>query len=292
MTTINNSPKNKNTSENQEPQTTGHSWDGIQEYNTPAPRWWLIVWLITIIWSIIYWIFFPTWPTISGNTKGVNNWSGSSQLMEEQAKIDEKQQLYLDKFSKLSFEQIKKDPELMEFALNGGQAAFKENCAACHGTGAQGSKGFPNLNDDDWLWGGKIEDIYTTLQYGIRANHPKTRNSVMPSFGIDQILTKNEIKSVAEYVMSLSGNGATNAQGQEIFTAQCAICHGANAKGGREFGAPNLTDAIWLYGKNPEDIIYTITYSRAGVMPNWGERLDDNTIKQLSIYVHSLGGGE
>lgn len=273
-------------------ETTGHSWDGIEEYGNPAPRWWLIVWVISIIWAIIYWFFYPSWPIASGNNKGLKNWSSKSELKEEQITLEKNKALYLEKFSNANFKQIESDPILMKFALAGGRAAFKENCAACHGSGSNGGKGFPNLNDDDWLYGGKIEDIYTTLLYGIRSNHKKTRSSMMPAFGMDQILTKDEIESVADYVLNLSSKENHNSKGEQIFKSQCASCHGIDGKGNREIGAPNLTDAIWLYGKNKSDVIETITYSRAGVMPSWIGRLDDNTIKQLAIYVHSLGGGE
>ena len=282
----------KNKNENKQIETTGHEWDGLREYNIPAPRWWLIVWIICIVWSVIYWFFYPTWPTPGGNSKGSLEWTQQSQLAESQKEIFEVKKAYLDKFTKASFEQIQKDPELFEFAINGGRAAFKENCAACHGTGAQGAKGFPNLNDDDWLWGGKITDIYQTLKYGIRSGHEKARFNQMPAFGLDKILTKDEIEKTAEYVLSLSNKGQFDAEGEKIFKANCVSCHGADAKGNRNLGAPNLTDAIWLFGDKKEDVIYTITHARNAVMPYWSERLDDNTIRQLAIYVHSLGGGE
>lgn len=284
--------QNNNTDDKNKVKTTGHDWDGIQEYNIPAPRWWLIVWIICIIWAFGYWIFYPTWPTPGGNSKGSLNWSGKSQLAESQKEITAKKSVYLEKFMKADFKAIKKDPELMEFALNGGKTAFQDNCAACHGSGAGGSKGFPNLNDDDWLWGGKIEDIYQTLQYGIRSGHEKARASQMPSFGLDQILNKEQIEHVSEYVLSLSGKEKFNRDGQIIFKENCASCHGFEAKGDRKVGAPNLTDAIWLYGNSKEDLRYTIYYARAGVMPYWKGRLDDATIKSLAIYIHSLGGGE
>jgi len=273
-------------------ETTGHEWDGIREYNIPAPRWWLIVWIICIIYSIGYWFFYPTWPTKGGNSKGSLNWTQQSQLAESQKEIDAKKNIYLEKFSKSSFEQIQKDPKLMEFALNGGRSAFRENCAACHGTGAAGSKGFPNLNDDDWLWGGKISDIYQTLKYGIRSSHDKTRFSQMPSFGLDKVLKKDEIEAVAEYALSLSGKAEKNLAGEKIFKANCVACHGQNGGGDKLVGAPNLADAIWLYGDKKEDVIFSIYYAQAGVMPYWINRLDDNTIRQLTLYVHSLGGGE
>ncbi len=273
-------------------ETTGHDWDGISEYNIPAPRWWLIVWIICIIWAVVYWFFYPTWPIPGGHSKGILNWSQQSQLAKSQAEIDAKKSVYLEQISKLTPAQIKKDPKLLEFALNGGRAAFKENCAACHGSGAQGFKGFPNLNDDDWLWGGKLEDIEQTLYYGIRSGHDKARVSQMPSFGLDKVLTKAEVNDVAEYVMSLSDSSIKNQRGEKIFAANCVSCHGAKGKGDRLVGAPNLTDKIWLYGGTKEDLVYTVTYARAGVMPFWKGRLDDNTIKQLTLYVHSLGGGE
>jgi cytochrome c oxidase cbb3-type subunit 3 len=282
----------KNNKDKKPIETTGHEWDGVSEYNIPAPRWWLITWIICIIWAVGYWFFYPTWPVKGGNTKGSLNWTQKSELAESQLEIENRKNVYLEKFSKSNFEEIFKDKQLTAFALNGGRAAFKENCAACHGTGAQGGKGFPNLNDDDWLWGGKIDDIYTTLKYGIRSSHEKSRASQMPSFGLDKILKKEEIESVVEYVMSLSGKAEANAKGEEIFKANCVVCHSVGGKGGRSFGAPNLSDAIWLYGGSKEDITYTINYAYAGVMPYWEGRLDEQTIKQLSIYVHSLGGGE
>jgi cytochrome c oxidase cbb3-type subunit 3 len=289
-----NKNSNNKLSKHNKPETTGHSWDGIEEYNTPAPRWWLIVWLVCIIWSVIYWLFYPAWPIAGGNTKGISDWTSKSQLKENQIVIKQKKDVYLQRFNKASFDEILQDKELMAFALNGGKSAFQNNCAACHGTGAAGGKGFPNLNDDDWIWGGKIEDIYTTLIYGIRSGNDQAKNSVMPSFGLDKILTKTEIEQVADYVMSFSGsdNQEKTLAGEKIFKNNCAACHGENGKGGREVGAPNLTDRIWLYGASKQDIIHSIVYSRAGVMPYWSSRLDDDTIRQLTIYVHSLGGGE
>ncbi len=272
--------------------TTGHDWDGVSEYNVPAPRWWLIVWIICIIWAVIYWFFYPTWPTISGNTKGSLNWTKFSELNGEQKKIEEKKIVYLEQMSKKSLEEIRQDEKLMQFALNTGKSAFRENCSACHGQGAQGYKGYPNLNDDDWLWGGKLSDIYQTLLYGIRSGHDSARVNQMPSFGLDKVLKKAEINDTIEYVLSLSNKSEFNARGEAIFKANCVACHGNEGKGNQELGAPNLTDAIWLYGSDKKDIYYTIYDARAGVMPFWKNRLDDNTIKSLTLYVHSLGGGK
>ena len=288
----------KNSKENQKNKkslesygTTGHDWDGVSEYNVPAPRWWLIVWIICIIWAVIYWFFYPTWPTLSGNTKGSLNWTKFSELSGEQKKIEEKKIVYLEQMSKKSLPEILEDEKLMQFALNTGKSAFRENCSACHGQGAQGYKGYPNLNDDDWLWGGKLSDIYQTLLYGIRSGHDLARVNQMPSFGLDKVLKKAEINDTIEYVLSLSNKSEFNARGEAIFKANCVACHGNEGKGNQELGAPNLTDAIWLYGSDKKDIYYTIYYARAGVMPFWKNRLDDNTIKSLALYVYSLGGG-
>jgi len=286
---------NKNKQDNQKNKTkhstTGHSWDEISEYNIPTPRWWLIVWVICIIWAFIYWFFYPAWPTISGNSKGSLNWSKFSQLQEAQKKVDEKKQQYLQQINSSSFSEIKQNQQLMQFVLNAGKSAFYENCSACHGRGHQGGFGYPNLNDDDWLWGGKVEDIYQTLLYGIRSGHEKARINQMPSFGLDGVLKSHEIKDVASFVRSLSGLEKTNENGAKIFANNCVACHGAQGKGNQQLGAPNLTDKIWLYYSDANEVYKTIYYSRAGVMPFWQGRLDDNTIKILSIYIHSLGGG-
>ncbi|NBR95255.1 MAG: cytochrome-c oxidase, cbb3-type subunit III [Proteobacteria bacterium] len=286
---------NKNKQDNQKNKTkhstTGHSWDEISEYNIPTPRWWLIVWVICIIWALIYWFFYPAWPTISGNSKGSLNWSKFSQLQEAQKKVDEKKQQYLQQINSSSFSEIKQNQQLMQFVLNAGKSAFYENCSACHGRGHQGGFGYPNLNDDDWLWGGKVEDIYQTLLYGIRSGHEKARINQMPSFGLDGVLKSHEIKDVASFVRSLSGLEKTNENGAKIFANNCVACHGAQGKGNQQLGAPNLTDKIWLYYSDANEVYKTIYYSRAGVMPFWQGRLDDNTIKILSIYIHSLGGG-
>lgn len=273
-------------------ETTGHEWDGLKELNNPAPRWWLWVFLITIIWAFGYWIFYPTWPTLSGHTKGSLGWTQYEKLKQEQAEIEVRQQSWLERFRKASFDEIKKDPELYEFARAGGAVAFKENCAACHGTGAAGMKGYPNLNDDDWLWGGKIEDIYRTLQVGVRSTHEDTHTSLMPAFGRDGLLNRNEIREVADYVISLSTDTPLEGKGKTLFADNCATCHGKDGEGNRELGAPKLNDAIWLYGGDKETVVETITSARAGVMPSWKHRLSDDTLRQLSIYVHSLGGGE
>jgi cytochrome c oxidase cbb3-type subunit 3 len=201
----------------------------------------------------------------------------------------------MDKIAAADPTAIKADPELLRFSLAGGEAAFGDNCSPCHGRGAQGSTGYPNLNDDNWLWGGTLDDIHLTLKVGIRSTHPDTRDNPMPAFGRDEILEPAQITDVTEFVLLISGSEAVTeaaARGKAIFAEQCTACHGEEGKGNMELGAPNLTDRIWLYGGTRDAILQTVRNSRAGVMPAWEGRLSPETLKQLTVYVHSLGGGQ
>lgn len=274
--------------------TTGHEWDGIKELNTPLPRWWLWLFYITIIWSIGYWAVYPAWPTISGYTTGILRYSSRADVAVELAGL---QQLRGDKAAELAaapLADIEKNSALLLFARAQGKAAFGDNCAPCHGIGAVGSKGYPNLNDDDWLWGGTLADIHQTIEVGIRSGHPKARESQMIAFG--STLKTDQIVDVANYVRSIAGlpvrPGANLNTGKSLFAANCAVCHGDDGKGKREVGAPNLTDRIWLYGSDEATIIDIITKGRAGVMPSWAGRLDAATIKALAVYVHTLGSNK
>lgn len=294
-------------------ETTGHEWDGLKELNNPAPRWWVWVWIACTIWAVGYWFVYPAWPTAwpgfgsaeveqtgsvtrvtTGATEGAAGWTEYKQLADSQAEILARQAQYLDKFQQASYDQISQDPELYAFAQAGGNALFKNNCSVCHGADAQGSKGFPNLSDDDWLWGGDLASIEQTIRFGIRSEHDETRQSAMPSFGKDELLEKEEIEQVVDYVLSLSSEEGPKADalGAEVFANNCASCHGEQGKGGRDFGAPNLTDQIWLYGNEKEEVYNSVFNAHAGVMPHWQGKLDEDAIRQLTIYVHSLGGGE
>lgn len=278
-------------------ETTGHEWDGIKELNKPSPRWWVVVFVLVVVWAFGYWFFFPSWPVPGGNLQGFLGWTQYKQLAEEQRQIATLQQKYTDKIHNSTLEEIQNDKDLYAFAKDAGAAAFRQNCTACHGLNAQGSKGYPNLNDNDWLWGGRLKDIYKTISVGIRSTDPDTRSSEMPAFGRDGILKSRQIEDVAEYVLALhQGNNVkiTSAykRGQAIFATNCAICHGKNGDGSRMLGAPKLNDDIWLYGGDRETLINVINNPPNGVMPAWKERLGDDTIKELTIYVHSLGGGE
>ncbi len=276
-------------------ETTGHEWDGIKELNTPLPRWWLWVFYATVIWSIGYWVLYPAWPTLTGYTQGVLDQSQRDDVKAAVDKLKAERQVLGRQLANAPLDQIESNPELLQFAREAGKSAFGDNCATCHGSGAQGFKGYPNLNDDVWLWGGKLEDIRKTIAVGVRSTHPETRTSLMPAFGRDKLLEPKQIDDLTEYVLSIAGQKAdahAAARVQTLFAEQCASCHGADGKGLREFGAPNLTDREWLYGGSKLEIKAQIERGGGGVMPTWGSRLDPMTIDALAVYVHSLGGGE
>lgn len=276
--------------------TTGHEWDGIKELNTPLPRWWILTFYATITWAIGYWVVYPAWPLVSGYTAGLFHYSTRASVGRDLADLEKLRGQKMAVLGSASLDAIENDPALLALARARGKTVFADNCAPCHGSGAAGAKGFPNLNDDDWLWGGALDQIMQTIQFGARSGHAKAHEGQMLAFGRDGMLKTDEIATVANYVRSLSGlSTAANfdaAAGKKIFAENCATCHGADAKGNQEVGAPNLTDQIWLYGSDEATLIETITNGRAGVMPAWVGRLDPVTIKALTVYVHSLGGGK
>lgn len=275
--------------------TTGHEWDGIKELNTPLPRWWVNLFYATIVWSIAYWVVYPAWPLISSHTTGLWGYTNRGAVVEELSALKAKRGQSAAALEKASLDDIKKTPALSQIANAIGKAAFGDNCVPCHGMGGVGSKGYPNLADDDWLWGGDLAIIETTLKHGIRSTNDKdTRIGDMMAFGKTGVLKKDEIEQVVDYARSLSklDTKADIAKGKELFATNCASCHGDDGKGNKDLGAPNLTDAIWLYGKDRETMIDVVTNGRAGVMPAWAGRLDAVTIKSLTVYVNSLGGGK
>lgn len=273
-------------------ETTGHEWDGIKELNTPLPKWWLYVFYMCIIWAAVYCVLFPSWPWLSGYAKGVLGHTNRAQFNEQMAALEKERSVWSDKIAATPVAAILDDPDLTAIATAGGRVVFNNNCAPCHGTGGVGRPGgFPALVDDDWIWGGTIDAIYTTVQHGIRnASDPDARISQMPVFG--DILNRDQINAVADHVLFLSGHGPDNAEGATVFAENCAVCHGELGKGNRELGAPNLTDQISLYGESKAAVVAQITNPRQGVMPAWQGRLTDSEIKQAAIFVHSLGGGE
>ncbi len=276
--------------------TTGHEWDGIKELNTPLPRWWVIAFYATIVWAIGYWIVYPAWPLLWSHTTGIWNYSTRAEVVTELANLEKVRGAKMATLGSAPLAEIEKDPALLALARASGKTVFGDNCAPCHGTGGAGAKGYPNLNDDEWLWGGNLEQIMQTIQYGVRSGHPKTHESAMLAFGKEGVLKKDQIVTVANYVRSLSGlstsPGYDASAGAKIFADNCASCHGDQGKGNQELGAPDLTDKIWLYGSDEATLVETISNGRSGVMPAWVSRLDPSTIKALTVYVHSLGGGK
>ncbi len=276
-------------------ETTGHEWDGIKELNTPLPRWWLWIFYACIIWAIGYMIAFPAIPLLKSATPGLLGYTSRGAVAESIAAAKEEQSVFVDKIASMDVSDIIADEELARFARAGGEAAFKVNCVQCHGSGAQGFEGFPNLNDDEWLWGGTAEDIYLTIAHGIRWDDDlDTRFSEMMAFGRDEILTKEEIATVASYTAFLGGfeGGEKTAQGEELFLDNCAGCHADDGSGDIYQGAPALNNAIFQYAGSLEAIKAQIDTPQHGVMPAWSAKLGDATVKQLAVYVHSLGGGQ
>jgi cytochrome c oxidase cbb3-type subunit 3 len=276
--------------------TTGHEWDGIHELNTPLPRWWLWLFYACIVWAFGYWIVYPAWPLITTSTQGITGWHARSAVLVDLQELKQQRGAMMDKLGSASLAEIAGNPQLLDFARAVGRTAFADNCAPCHGAGGGGGKGYPNLNDDDWLWGGKLTDIQNTITHGARSTDDKGHQGNMPAFGRDNILKPNEISAVADFVRSLSGlpteAGADLALGKKVFADNCVACHGPDGKGNREIGSANLTDKIWLYGSDKDTIMQGIQNGRGGVMPTWGGRLSETTIKALTVYVWTFGGGE
>lgn len=283
-----------------EPDTTGHVWDGIEEYNNPLPKWWLWTFYATIIWGIGYTIAYPAWPLIEKATPGFLSYSTRAEVAEDIAAVDAANENLNMQLASIDLTTLPDNPELQNYAVQGGRALFAANCSQCHGSGAAGGEGYPNLLDDDWLWGGDIDTIAYTVSHGIRNEQsPDAHYSEMPAFG--EILAPEEIGTVVQYVKSISGqehDAAAAAAGEELFLDQCSACHMENGMGEPSLGAPNLTDAIWLYGGDEDSLTETITYSRFGVMPAWAEEYRPGTgltqaeVNAVAAYVHQLGGGQ
>jgi cytochrome c oxidase cbb3-type subunit 3 len=276
--------------------TTGHSWDGIEEWNNPLPRWWVWTFYVTIIWGIIYTILYPAWPLVTRATPGLLGYSTRAQVQEELDRWAEAQASLVTQIEEIELVALPDNPELHGFAVNKGAAVFKAHCSQCHGSGAAGvqAAGYPSLLDDDWLWGGTKEDIAYTVRHGIRNETDlDARWSEMPAYG--DILAPEEIDQVVNHVLAISGqehDAALAEAGSQVFLDQWSGCHMEDGTGDPFQGAPNLTDAIWLYGGDFATIHQTVTNSRFGVMPAWGQRLSEAEVRSVAAYVHQLGGGE
>ncbi|MFN3936593.1 MAG: cytochrome-c oxidase, cbb3-type subunit III [Gemmobacter sp.] len=277
-------------------QTTGHVWDGIEEYDNPMPRWWLWIFYATIVWALLYTIAYPAWPMLTRATQGVLGYNQRDAVAAEIQRFAAANAPIKERLVQTELTEIANHPELVSFANQAGAAVFRTWCAQCHGAGAAGvqASGYPNLLDDDWLWGGDIENIHLTIAHGIRnTTDPDARWSEMPAFG--EILSRQEIDEVVQYVRQLSGqdhDAAMAAPGAAIFADNCASCHGEDGEGNIDIGAPALNNAVWLYGGSVEAITHSVRYSRFGVMPSWADRLSEAEIRAVAIYVHGLGGGE
>lgn len=279
-----------------DPETTGHEWDGIQEFNNPLPRWWLWTFYLTIIWGVLYTIAYPAWPLVSSATQGLLGQNTRSDVAAEIQRYEDANAPIEAKLVAADLTAMASDPELINYTQNAGGAVFRTWCAQCHGSGAAGAVGYPNLLDNDWLWGGTIEDIHTTISHGIRnTTDPDARYSEMPKFGADELLEPAQIDQVVQYVLQISGqehDAALATEGAVVFADNCAACHMEDGTGDRAQGAPNLTDAIWLYGGDQAALTETITNARFGVMPSWTGRLSEADIRAVAAWVHSRGGGE
>ncbi len=275
-------------------ETTGHSWDGIEELNNPLPRWWLWTLYLTIIWAVGYTIAYPAWPMISGATKGVMGWSTRANIVRDINAHEAANAGLVAQLVKVDADTLQQDPDLQRYAVARGGAVFRANCSQCHGSGAAGAKGYPNLLDDDWLWGGDMAAIEYTVRHGIRNTvDDDARFSQMPAFG--EMLEPSQIAAVVEHVISLSNadfDAGLATAGATVYVDYCAACHGDAGLGNPELGAPNVADAIWLYGGDRKTLSETVTNARYGVMPPWDPRLSEPDIRAVSAYVHSLGGGE
>lgn len=277
--------------------TTGHEWSGIEELETPIPRVVLAFLAATVVFAVICWVLFPTWPLGETYTKGLTGFDQRDFVTEQVAKADaQRTEAWAGKVEAASYADIEADPALLGPAKEAGRTLFNDNCAACHGVGATGGPGFPDLAAKSWLWGGEPETIEETIRVGINSTNDETRTSQMMAFGRDGILDRAQIDNVVAYVRSLSGALPTegNAEkveaGKQVFAENCVACHGDDAKGSRDVGAPNLTDKSWIYGGDAQSVYSSVYSGRQGHMPHWDKRLSPLQIKLLALYVHTLDG--
>jgi cytochrome c oxidase cbb3-type subunit 3 len=274
--------------------TTGHEWDGIRELDNPLPRWWLYIFYACILFAVGYWVLMPAWPGLHSYTKGMLGQSDRADAALDMKPLQAQRGAAGAALVKAALEQIEADPKLQAYALSAGASVFGDNCATCHGTGGTGTKGYPNLRDDVWIWGGQLSDIEHTSQVGVRSGHANARTSQMPAFGRDQLLTGDQINDLTEYVTALSRRKADKvavSRAARVFQAQCAVCHGVEGRGNQAVGAPNLTDQDWLYGADRNSIHSQIWNARGGVMPSWDKRFDTATPKALTVYVYANANG-
>lgn len=256
------------------------------------PKLWTYTYIATIIWAVGIWLLYPVWPSVSKYTLGALGYSTRVEHVEAVAGMAQERLPNKEWILSTDVDLLHENMQQYEMAIAVGKSAFALNCSQCHGQDGKGSKGFPDLTDEAWLWYSDFEEIELTIKHGIRQpGHDETRFGEMPGFRRDQVLERDEVLDTAHYVLSLSENSydAERAgRGALVFEENCAACHGYDAAGIPDMGAPNLTDRIWLYGGDLQSIYNTIAQGRSGVMPAWSGRLDDGTIRQLTLYVQSL----
>ena len=270
---------------------TGHEWDGIRELTNPIPRWWMIAFHISWIWCIVYFILYPSIPLVNKSNEGLLGWTSIKEYKEAVSENEAVKAPYMKKLSAMSASEILADAEMRNFAESAAKAVFGDNCAACHGSGGQGAQGlFPVLADDDWLFGGDLDTIIETITDGRMGNMPAH---------ID-MLGDAEINKLADFVIALP-DGKASQEGWALFEESgCTACHGEDAKG-TVIGGANLTDKIWRFSGERDEVLRTIRYgvnqedvagTRTAIMPAFGEKLTADQIKILAVKVHSLGGGQ
>lgn len=274
--------------------TTGHEWNGIIELNTAVPKagWYFL--LATALFSVIYWVLMPAWPLGSTYTKGLLGADVRKNVEVGLRKAALDRATWTDRINNESFDAIRADNDLMRYVRDTGRTLFRDNCAVCHGTKATGGPGFPSLVDNAWLWGGTADDVFETIRVGINSDHPDSRAAQMPAFGRDAMLDRKSILNVVAYVRSLSKAENRDTQeaaaAHEIFATNCGSCHGDDAKGNKDLGAPDLTDGFWIYGGDQESVYRTVFGGRQGHMPSWEVRLSETDRKILTLYILDLKG--
>lgn len=276
--------------------TTGHEWNGIKELNTavPWPVW--VCLIIAFLFAFAWWILMPAWPVGTTYTKGLLGANVRSEVAADLRSASNARAIWAQRIADEDFEAIRADPELMTRVREAGHALFGDNCAACHGTDAKGGPGFPNLTDDAWLWGSTPTAVFETIRVGVNSEHARSRYSQMPAWGRDKLIDRDAILNVVEYVYSLShrdedGNVAAEKllAGEKTFMTFCFACHGKDAKGNIQVGAPDLTDSFWLYGGDKASIYEAVHDAPRGRMPTWESRLSTINRKILTLYVLDLG---
>jgi len=276
-------------------ETTGHEWNGIEELSTPVPKIVFFFLLVTGLFAIGYWVLMPAWPTGSSYTKGLLGIDQRKVVAQQVQEAAAGRAAWTGRIASMSYAEIERDPALMRNVKDTGRTLFLDNCAVCHGAAGMGGPGFPNLAARSWLWGGSPEAIAQTITKGINSATDDTRVSQMQAFGSDGVLTGDQIRSVAAYVRSLSGqtladdDKARLPAGRQVFVANCVACHGDDGRGKHDVGAPDLTDSVWIHGGDAQAVFDTIYSGRQGHMPHWSARLSPTDIRILALYVGTLG---